>query len=135
MKKLLLITAASFSLIASTSILAKNQKVTICPGVSAIQSVNFDMAYEVSDQQWRAGIANNNFDTNVAWKFIIKDISAKDSNTAIKIGSEAVKSLRFVVGPTHARIECSDKGYCDVAICEYTNQYGYESLALNAQPI
>jgi hypothetical protein len=123
MKKLLLITAASLSLIASTSTLAQNPKVTICPGVSALQSVKFDMAREVNGK-WQAGVLHNNFDTDLAWTFLVEGFVAKDANDAINIANEAAKSLSFVSGPTHVKVA----GY-EWDECEYTNAHGYESFA------
>lgn len=123
MKKLVLITAVSLSLIVSTSILARNPTVTICPGVSTLQRVDFDMARKINGK-WSAGVLRNNFDTDFAWTFLVEGFIAKDSNDAINIGKEAAKSLSFVRGPIHEVIE----GY-DIDYCEYTNAHGYESFA------
>ncbi len=122
MKKLLLVTAVSLSLIASTSILAANSKPTACPGVSTIQGVKFDMAREVNGK-WGVGVTRNKFDTDTAWSFRIEGIPAKDSDHAYYIANQAVKTLGFVGGPFHA----SSGGY-EWDYCEYTTAEGYEAF-------
>ena len=120
MKKLLSITA--LSIIASTTIFASG-KVTICPSVSALQSVPFNYAREVNGT-WSTGVYRNNFNTEFSWLFLIDGISAQDEEHAIKTGNEVVKHMNFERGPIHTK-----SGGYEFDYCVYLTDRGFEGYA------
>lgn len=123
MKRLIITITASLLFSTSSSIFAKNPPAT-CPSTSAIQSVKFNYARQVFGQ-WGAGVYRSNFNTDYSWLFLVEGISAQNEAQAMKIGSEAVKSLSFVKGPTHM----ASKGY-EWDECEYTTALGYTASTL-----